>query len=123
MSDENQRESARRPEDLTRLFLEFANAGDLEGLVTLYEPDAVLAIRTGGVATGSDEIREVYRKILNERKTFSLPDQEPVLYCGDLALTSTRKVPGAPGGATAEVARRQPDGSWLWAIDQPNVLA
>jgi len=38
---------------------------------------------------------------------------------GDLALTSTR-LPG--GGATVEVARRQPDGSWRWVIDQPAVL-
>jgi hypothetical protein len=27
------------------------------------------------------------------------------------------------GGAIAEVARRQPDGTWLWGvIDQPRVL-
>ncbi len=42
-----------------------------------------------------------------------------VLMYGELALTSTR----IPEGATAEVARRQPDGAWLWMIDQPNVLA
>ena len=35
------------------------------------------------------------------------------------ALTSTR-LPG--GGATVEVARRQPDGTWLWVLDQPNIL-
>jgi hypothetical protein len=38
----------------------------------------------------------------------------------DLALTSTR-LPA--GGATVEVARRQPDGSWRWVIDQPAVLS
>jgi hypothetical protein len=26
-------------------------------------------------------------------------------------------------GATAEVARRQPDGTWLWVIDQPRIVA
>jgi hypothetical protein len=36
-----------------------------------------------------------------------------------LAFTSTHL---AGGGATAEVACRQPDGTWLWMIDQPNVL-
>jgi len=44
----------------------------------------------------------------------------PVIRHGDLALTSTR-LPG--GGATAEVARRQPDGSWRWVIDQPALLS
>jgi len=28
----------------------------------------------------------------------------------------------ADGNATVEVARRQPDGAWLWMIDQPSVL-
>jgi hypothetical protein len=40
------------------------------------------------------------------------------LRSGDLALTSTRL---ANGTVTVEVARRQPDGTWLWVIDQPNV--
>jgi hypothetical protein len=43
-----------------------------------------------------------------------------VIRNGDLALTSTR-LPA--GGATVEVARRQPDGSWRWVIDQPAVLS
>ncbi len=38
---------------------------------------------------------------------------------GLLALTSMRLV---SGGATAEIARRQPDGSWRWAVDRPNVI-
>jgi hypothetical protein len=28
----------------------------------------------------------------------------------------------ASGGATVEVARRQPDGTWRWVIDNPNIL-
>jgi hypothetical protein len=44
--------------------------------------------------------------------------QHPALRLGELALTSTR-LPG--GGATAEVARRQPDGTWRWVLDRPNV--
>lgn len=51
-------------------------------------------------------------------ETTSVESQPPGLVNGDLAPTSTL----IPGGATAEVARRQPDGSWLWMIDQPNVL-
>jgi hypothetical protein len=37
--------------------------------------------------------------------------------CSLSSLTTTRA-----GNATVEVARRQRDGSWLWMIDQPNVL-
>ncbi len=37
------------------------------------------------------------------------------MVCGDLALTSTRLPDGT---VTAEIARRQSDGTWLWVIDQ-----
>jgi hypothetical protein len=43
----------------------------------------------------------------------------PAIRNGDIAITSTVRV----GNATVEVARRQPDGTWLWVIDQPSVLA
>ena len=46
-------------------------------------------------------------------------EQQATFVNGDLALNATRLVGGA---VTAEVARRQPDGTWLWAIDQPNTL-
>ena len=42
-------------------------------------------------------------------------EQRPALICGDLALTSTRSL---DGNITTEVARRQDDGTWLWAIDR-----
>jgi hypothetical protein len=51
---------------------------------------------------------------------FTSAGQQPVIRHEDLALTSTR-LPG--GGATVEVARRQPDGSWRWVIDQPALLS
>ena len=43
-------ERALRPEDLDRLFLERANAGDVDGVVDLYEPQAVLAFPPGRFA-------------------------------------------------------------------------
>lgn len=107
-----------RPEDLGRFFVARANAGDVDGLVALYSGDAVLAFPSGQVAAGAQAIREVYTGLLADRPRFVAGRRTPPLQVGDLALTSTR----IPGGATAEVARRQPDGSWLWVIDQPNVL-
>jgi hypothetical protein len=108
------REPAARPEDLGRLFLQRASAGDV---VALYEPAAVLAAAAGGPAVGTAQIRGVYTELLAGRPQFT-GEVRPALVHGDLALTSTR----FPGGATAEVARRQPDGTWRWVADQPNVL-
>lgn len=109
---------AEQPEDLSRLFVERANAGDVEGLVALYEPGAVLAFPAGQVTVGADAIRRVYTELLATRPTFALGDIRPALHNGDLALTSTRTA----AGATVEVARRQPDDTWRWIIDQPSIL-
>ncbi len=109
---------AQRPEDLSRFFVERANAGDVEGLVALYESDAVLALPTGDVARGEQAIRDAFQRMLAGRPVFTGGQRRPVVN-GDLALTWTR----LQDGATAEIARRQPDGSWLWAVDQPYLLA
>lgn len=111
-------ERAAHPEDLSRLILERLNAGDVDGLVALYEPDAVLALPDGHIATGSDEIRRAYQHLVADRP-FEPGTQRPTLRSADLALTSTGL---ANGLVTVEVARRQPDGTWLWVIDQPNVI-
>ncbi len=119
MSGSAGRAAAAEPEDLGRFFVERANAGDVEGLVALYEPDAVLAFPAGRIAVGSQAIRQVYERLLADRPTFTPGQQRPALRNGDLAMTSTRL---AGGGATVEVARRQTDGTWLWVLDQPNIL-
>jgi uncharacterized protein len=118
MPDDGARDVAAEPEDLGRLFLARASAGDVDGVVALYEPGAVLAGTPRGLAAGHAEIREFYQALLGARPAFS-GEVRPALRLGDLALTSTR----FPGGATAEIARRQPDGSWLWVADQPNITA
>lgn len=112
------RDSALDPQDLARLLVSKANAGDVEGMVALYEPDAVLACGDRRVAVGTDAIRKFYTELLATGRTFDLGEQRSAMLRGNLALTSTR----LPNGAvTAEVARRQLDGTWLWVIDQPSI--
>jgi ketosteroid isomerase-like protein len=107
---------AAEPNDLGRYFIERANAGDVDGLVALYEPDAVLAFPPGNLATGHAEIRKVYEQFVAAAPVLSPGTQHPALVGGDLALTASTLTTGE---VTVEVARRQPDGSWLWAVDQP----
>ncbi|MDF5751509.1 nuclear transport factor 2 family protein [Spongiactinospora sp. TRM90649] len=119
MVEGGRRERAVEPGDLNRFVVERLNAGDVDGLVELYEPDAVLALPGGGVATGRGEIRAAYEGIVAGRPVFTPGEPQPVLRSGDLALTAVRI---AGGDVTVEVARRQPDGTWLWAIDNPSVV-
>jgi len=50
------RRRAIEPEDLGRLFMERGNAGDLDGLLELYDSTAVLASLSGKVAIGPQAI-------------------------------------------------------------------
>ena len=108
------------PADLERLFVQRVNDGDVDGLVELFEDDAVMAVAPGRTVTGSAAIRRFFEEYVASGVTLTLGDQQPSLRTGDIALTSTRL---ADGGITAEVARRRPDGSWRWILDQWNLLA
>ena len=107
---------ATEPNDLGRYFVERGNAGDVDGLVALYEPDAVLAFPPGDRATGHAEIRQVYERFVAAAPVLVPGRQHPALVSGDLALTASTLITGE---VTVEIARRQPDGSWLWVVDQP----
>jgi ketosteroid isomerase-like protein len=108
---------ATRPEDLTRLFVEAANRGDATGIAALYEENAVMAYPPGGETVGRAAIRALWEKVLANAPHFEPEDPLPTLVSGDIALTATVAKDGA--GARAQVVRRQPDGSWLRLLDQP----
>jgi len=98
------RDFALDPQDLARLLVSRANAGDVEGMVALYEPDAALACGDGRIAVGTDAIRKFYTDLLAAGRTFDLGEQRPAMLRENVALTSTR----LPNGiVTAEVAREQ----------------
>jgi uncharacterized protein (TIGR02246 family) len=119
-TDEPTDHTAHRPEDLTRLFVEAANAGDAAGIAALYEPEAVMAYPPGSQTVGRDAIRELWEKVLANGPHFEPEAPLPTLVSGDIALTSTPPKDGA--GARAQVVRRQPDGTWLRLIDQPEFV-
>lgn len=105
------------PESLPLLFLDRANAGDVEGVLDLYEPGAVVAFPSGLRAVGHGQIRRAYTELFAVQPRFSPGVARPTLIAGDLALTATV----LPTGTAAEVARRQPDGSWRWVVDDPAI--
>jgi enoyl-CoA hydratase len=119
--------SAHDPENLHRLFAEHANAGQLEGLLSLYEEGATLVGPDGAHAEGGTAIRERLEGLLAMAPQIT-PTSNRALLVGDIALMSNRfrMTFGQHGDdhagfecSATEVARRQPDGTWRYVIDDP----
>ena len=122
MSDQSPhatREPVRDPQDLERLLVSREIAGDIEGMVALYEPHAVIDSGGGQLVRGQEAIRKFFAEVVATGRKFQFGSQQVPIIAGDLALTSTR-VPD--GTVTAEVARKQRDGTWLWVIDRFSII-
>lgn len=115
MVDEANREPARDPQDLELLLVSRQRAGDVEGMLALFEFHAVIDSGDGQLTIGRHAMRALYTKIIATCHKFEFGEQRPAIISGDLALTSTRL---SDGSVTAEVARRQGDGTWLRVIDK-----
>jgi ketosteroid isomerase-like protein len=115
MGERLNRQLAHDPQDLERLLVARQRAGDVDGMAALYEPQALLNSGGGKLSLGRDAIRKVLADLSATGLRFQAGQQQPAMVCGDLALTSTHLPDGT---VTAEVARRQPDGTWLWVIDR-----
>jgi uncharacterized protein (TIGR02246 family) len=115
---------AKDPKELHVLFAKYHNAQDLDGLLSLYEDDAVLVAAPGAPVTGRDAIREALRGLLDMKGQIEfLAESEPVV-SGELALTHGRwriVVEGAEPmeAETAEVSRLDADGVWRYVLDNP----
>jgi uncharacterized protein (TIGR02246 family) len=118
---------AQSPEDIHRLFLDAFNAHDLDALVALYEPDAVLVPGAGKRAIGRDAIREALGGFLAGFETIELTNRGTVnegkiaLMYPDFRLhgTGSDGQPVTLEGHGTEVVRRQAYGEWLFVIDDP----
>ena len=115
MAEEMGREPARDPQNLERLLVARERAGDVEGMMALYEADAVVDCGDAALLRGKGAIRAFFVGVVATGRKYEFGEQRPALVSGDLALTSSRL---PDGSVTAEVARRQDDGTWLWVMDR-----
>ena len=118
---------AREAADVQQEFLQAFNAGDIEALMALYEPEAAFVPEPGQIATGIAAIRDVLNGFLRLKGNLERTKYN-VVPAGDLALlhgewvlrhTDADGKPAEMTMRTSEVARRQADGSWRYVIDNP----
>jgi len=110
------------------LFVERFNAQDADGIIELYEPNAViLPPDAPEVVAGHTAIRAVLDGFLalNGKMDNTIVR---VIERQDIAILYSRwtvsgtgpdGTPVTVGGTTSDVVRRQSDGRWLFAIDNP----
>jgi uncharacterized protein (TIGR02246 family) len=119
---------ARNPEECDSLLLEALTRGDLETAVSLYEPDASFVLESGEVAVGRAAIREILLGYVAIKPKFTVKSRAVLSADGTIALTGLKwsatgtdpdGKPVALSGNSTEVVRRQSDGTWLFAIDNP----
>jgi ketosteroid isomerase-like protein len=116
---------ATEPTQVIEHFVKLFNSGDLDGLLNeLYEDDIVLQPGPGApIVSGKAAVREVLQGFLAMGGTMSVLSAAAIPN-GDLALTHSKwrlEVAGTDPmeAVTAEVVRRQRDGSWRYIIDNP----
>lgn len=98
------------------------NAGDADALMSLYESDARMVNPDGSVAIGREAIGEIWAGFIALGGRIRLTTRYAV-EMGDIALLSNDwsfvSDDTEASSSTAEVARRQSDGTWLYVIDNP----
>lgn len=116
------------PEDVDRLFGEFWNTANAEGIVSLYEPDAILVGLDGTMVQGTEAIRAAVASFGLGASTIEMNVVNVARPADDLAVLFNRyairgKNPdGSPleiTGKAMEVVRRQSDGTWRYTFDHP----
>jgi len=118
---------ASKPEDRINLLLTAVNQGNLEAVMACYEPGATLVVEPGKLATGTQAIREAFAGYI-AMKILITPESQKIIQTSDTALFISKwKATGVAAdgsavqmeGTSSDVLRRQADGQWLIAIDNP----
>ena len=119
-------EESRAVELVHARFQDAFNRQDVDGITALYHPDAVL-LSGGGPIRGLPAIRAFYREAVRLCPTIELHTLR-VTQSGGIALLEGRwtlqetaggGVHAMRDGWNAEVVSLQPDGRWLFVIDDP----
>ncbi len=115
------------PEATVEAFFAAFNSGDVNAVLALYEPGAVLMAQPGHAAEGARALREALNGFFALKPTL-IPEKKKFIGAGDIALsvvawslrgTGPDGEPVQITGTSSDVLRKQADGKWLFIIDNP----
>jgi ketosteroid isomerase-like protein len=112
---------AQSPEQICQLFQQYMAEGDIEALLSIYDPEAVFLNRSGEVKQGRQGLREELAPFAPAKAIFDFSLKQ-IVQSGDIALMHTLWTVSSPQTISVyaiEVARCQPDGAWCWLIGDP----
>jgi len=109
------------PEETCHLFQQFMAEGDLDSVMSLYDPEAVFLNQSREVTKGRHDLREELAPLAAMKARFDFTIKQ-LIQTGEIALMHTEWTVSGPQPMKVyaiEVARRQPDGTWCWLIGDP----
>ena len=112
---------AMSPEDICRLFQRSMAEGDLDSVLSIYDPEAVFLNQSREVTKGKEGLRQVLALLAAAKTVFEFKVKQ-IIQTGGIALMHTEWTVSGREPITQyaiEVARRQPDGTWCWLIGDP----
>lgn len=119
--------AGKSPVDTVNKLIEAINRGDRDAALAQYEPHAILVAEPGVVATGTSALREALAGFVALKPTITTEAHQIMeadgvaLYCSRWSLRGTDPAgnPVQMSGRSSDILRRQPDGNWLIAVDNP----
>ena len=79
---------ARSPEDICRLFKKYMGEGNLEAVLSVYDPEAVILDQSGEVKKGEEGLRQQLAPMAAAKAVFDF-DIKQIIQSGDIALMHT----------------------------------
>ena len=115
------------PEELLALLGQHIDARDIDAILSIHEPSAGIVEWTGALAKGDDEIRRVYTEFfatkpnlkVNARQIIEIDDVAVILGDYTLEFLGRNGKTINTSGKFGDIVRRQPDGKWLYLLDNP----
>jgi len=112
---------ARNPEEICTLFKQYMAEGDIDGLLSVYDPEIVFLNQAGEAKKGWEGLRHELSRFATAKGRFDFHVKQ-IIQSGNIALMHTEWNISSPQRMSTyaiEVARRQPDGTWRWLIGDP----